>query len=152
MDPQRVDLHVLEIFWHGNDLTPSGSKAGNAAQPAGSNPKATMRRKGNACRHGGNPSWILTHEMVFPGKPFARKLPAPQKRCENFTSHQWNFTYSYKVIYKGPKNSWFPGPILQRRHPGGDEPMASWLGYRYIQATSRTRISRKNGKHLYVNL
>jgi len=86
-----VDLHVLEIlqfFDTAMTLTPSCSKAGNAAQPAGSNPKATMRRKGNACRHGGNPSWILTHEMVFPGKPIARKLPAPQKRCENFTSHQ----------------------------------------------------------------
>ena len=51
MDPQRsqrVDLHVLEIFDMAMTLTPSGSKAGNAAQLAGSNPKATMRRKGNA--------------------------------------------------------------------------------------------------------
>ena len=96
MDPQKGLIFMSLIFFDtAMTLTPSCSKAGNAAQPAGSNPKATMRRKGNAC--GARPRgpgmvgfpqcWILTHTMV-----------CPENQSYETARPQYNFTQKNKGV------------------------------------------------------
>lgn len=129
-------------------LTPSGSKAGNAAQPAGSNPKATMRRKGNACprrRRKRGPGMVETPQVGWsnpqdvkqgPESPIVRNKSRPQRT--SLKNEVWKF-------HTSETNLFIFGDFKRAKIPV-NEP-ASWLGG-YIQATRRTGISRKNGKHI----